>query len=111
MKILVFIVIASIQVAAAAVGFFLLLIGMNGYSERQATPSLILYIVLSLTSALGLGAAGLFAVKRLVGKRSWGALAASAVTVIGSSALGVILLLASLVAAIALAEVLRGMRA
>jgi len=110
MKIIVFIVIASIQLAAAAVGLFLLLLGMNGYSERQATPGLILYIVLNLAAALGLGVAGVFMVKRLVTRRSLGGLPASAVTIIGSSVVGIILLIVSLFAAIALAEVLRGMR-
>ena len=110
MKIIVFIVIASIQLAAAAFGFFLLLIGLNGYTERQSTPSLILYIVLNLAAALGLSVAGVFLVKRLVTRKTLGGLAASAITVVGSSVVGFILLIVSLFAAIALAEVVRGMR-
>ncbi len=110
MRILLLIAISSIQLTAAAVGFFLLLIGMNGYSERQATPSLILYLVLSLASALGLGVGGVLVVKRLVKRKTLGRVAAAAVSVVGSSVLGFVVLVAAMFMALALAEVLRGMK-
>jgi hypothetical protein len=109
-RVIVFILTALIQLAAAAAGFLLLLLGMNGYSERQATPGLILYIALGVGSALGLGLASSFVVKRLIERRSFGALAASATAVLGSSALGGLVLVVSFFAAIVLAEVVRGMR-
>jgi hypothetical protein len=46
---------AVVQLVAAVFGFFILLIGLNGFSERQATPSLIFYIVLSVVTVLGDG--------------------------------------------------------
>ncbi len=110
MRIIVFILTAVIQLAAAAAGFLLLLLGMNGYSERQATPGLVLYVVLGVGSALGLGVASAFVVKRLVEKRSFGGLAASATAVLGSSVLGGLILVVSFFAAIVVAEVMRGMR-
>jgi hypothetical protein len=87
-----------------------LLLGLNGYSESQATPSLILYIVVGLGSALGLGVASAFMAKRLVERRSMGGLAASAIAVVSVSIIGVLILAATFVAAIVFAEVIRGMR-
>ena len=110
MRIIVFILTALIQLAAATAGFLLLLLGMNGYSERQATPGLILYIALGLGSALGLGLASAFVMKHLVERRSFGSLAASATAVLGFSILGGLILVVSFFAAILVAEVMRGMK-
>jgi hypothetical protein len=110
MRIIVFILIGVIQLAATAAGFVILLLSMNGYSERDATPGISLYIVLGLISALGLGIAGAFAAKRLVEKKSLGGLAASTIAVSGFSFLGALILAASFFAAIVFAEIVRGMR-
>jgi hypothetical protein len=91
-------------------GFAAFAAGMNGYSESQATPSLILYLVVGLGSAVGLGFLSGFVAKRLVERRSMGAFAASAITVVSASVIGVLILIAASFAAVALAEVLRGMR-
>lgn len=110
MRIIVFILTGAIQLAFAAAGFFLLLLGMNGYSEQQATPSLILYIVLGTGSALVLGVVSAWAAKRLVERKSFGGLAASATAVVSFSIIGAVILFASFFAAIAVAEVMRGMK-
>lgn len=110
MRIIVFIITAVIQLAAAAFGFFVLLLGMNGYSEKQATPSLILYIALSVVSALGLGGASAFAAKRLVERKSFSSLWASATAILGSSIIGALILVVGFFAAIVLAEIIRGMK-
>lgn len=110
MRIIVFIVTAVIHLAAAAVGFLVLLLALNGYSEKQATPSLIFYILLSLASAPGLGGASAFAAKRLAKGKSLGSLGASATAVIGFSILGALILIAGFFAALVLAEVIRGMK-
>ena len=110
MRIIVFILTAVIQLAAAAAGFLLLLLGMNGYSEDQATPSLILYIALSIVSALGLGVGSAFAAKLLVERKSFGSLWAAATAVLGSSILGGLILVVGFFAAIVLAEIVRGMK-
>jgi hypothetical protein len=108
MRIIVFIVMAVIQLAASAAGFLFLLLAMNGFSERQATPGIILYLAVGLGSALGLGVASAFAAKRLVERKSLGGLAASAIAVISFSVLGALILVATSVVAIVLAEVMRG---
>jgi hypothetical protein len=110
MRTIVFILTALIQLVAAGVGFLILLLAMNGYSENQATPGLILYLTLALGSALGLGLASSFLVKHLVERRSFGGYAASTASVIGFSILGGLILVVSFFAAIALAEVMREMK-
>ena len=106
MGILVFIFIVVVQLTMAAIGLFLLLVGLNGYSERQATPSLILYITLSLTSALALGAASPFVVKRLAKRTSFGTFGSSAIVVVAFSLIGVIVLFVGFLASFVLVEVL-----
>ena len=101
------ILIVVFQLAAAAIGFFVLLVGLNGYSERQATPGLVLYIALGLSSAFGLGAASPFAAKRLANGTSLGRFGASAIVVVVFCIIGVAILFAGFVASVALAEVLR----
>jgi hypothetical protein len=110
MRIIVFIIIALIQLAAATVGFFMLLLGMNGFQEREATPGLIFYIVLSLASAVGLGLAGAVASKALVERKALGRFAASSLSIFGFSVAGVIVMVVGFFVALVIASVVRGMR-
>ena len=43
MRIIVFLIAAVAQIAAAVFGLFILLLGLNGFSEREATPALIFF--------------------------------------------------------------------
>lgn len=110
MRIIVFILTAVIQLAAAAAGFLLLVLGMNGYSGRDAEPGLYLYIALGLGSTLALGLASAFTARWLVEKRSFGRAGAAATAVVGFAALGGLILIVSFFAAIAAAEAMRGAR-
>ena len=110
MRIIVFLINAVIQLAAAAVGFFLLLLGLNGFSERQSNPSLLFYIILSVGSAVGLGGASAFAAKWLAGKKSLGGLGASAIAVVVFSVVGVLILVAGFFVSLLVAEAMRGRR-
>jgi hypothetical protein len=110
MRVVVFTLTAAIQLAAGAAVFLILLLGLNGFSERQATPGLVLYIVLGLGGAVGMSLAAVLAAKRLVERRSLGRAAASAIAVVGANMLGALILAAAFVAALVLAEVMRGMR-
>jgi hypothetical protein len=110
MRIIVFIINAVIHLAAAAVGFFMLLLGLNGFSERQANPSLLFYIILSVGSALGLGVASAFAAKWLAQKKSLGALGASAIAVPVFSVVGVLILVVVFFVAVLIASAMRGGR-
>jgi hypothetical protein len=110
MKIIVFLVTAFINLVAAAAGFFILLLGLNGYSERQATPSLILYLVLSVLSIVGFGALAVFTANFVVKKNWVGNAGAAFVATISSSIVGGLVLIVGLFIAFALAEVVRGMK-
>jgi hypothetical protein len=107
MKILVFVANVLIQLAAGAFGFLMLIIVMNGYHEKDATPGMILYIILTIISALGLGAGSIFAMQKLVEKTSLGNFGASAIAVMVLSVIGVVILIISLFAAVLLAEAIR----
>jgi len=110
MRIIVFVINAVIQLAAAAFGFLLLLLGLNGFGERQSNPSLLFYIAVSLASAAGLGFASAFASKWLAGKKSLGNLGASAITVAVFAIVGVVILVAGFFVALFIAEAMRGRR-
>jgi hypothetical protein len=107
LRIIVFIVTALIQGAFAAIAFLTLLVGLNGYSEKQATPGLAFFVVLSVASALGLGAGSAFAAKRIVEKKSFGKFAASAAAIAGFAAIGVVILIAGFFVALILSEIMR----
>jgi hypothetical protein len=106
MRIIVFIITALVQAAVAVVIFFMLILGLNGFSEQDATPSLIFFIALSVACALGLGGAGAFAAKRIAEKKSLGVVAASAISVFCFSFLGVLILVGGFFAALILASVM-----
>ncbi len=107
MRIIVFIITAFIQLAVAVPGFFGLLLGLNGYSEKDATPSLIFYIALAFLSALGLGAISAYTAKRLAEKPSLGKFGASIIAIIGFAILGAVILFVGWFAALFLAEAIR----
>ncbi|MBA3631403.1 MAG: hypothetical protein H0W58_01115 [Acidobacteria bacterium] len=107
MKIIVFIITALIQAAGATFGFFVLLLGLNGYNETDATPSLVFYIALASLNALGLGAASAYTAKRLAENPSLGKFGALAIAIISFAILGIFILFAGWVAALFLAETIR----
>lgn len=80
MQILNFFVTAIINIGIACVLFIFLLIALNGFSERQANPGLILYIVWTLLASLLAAALSVLTAKYLIGKKSlkpFGAIAIS----------------------------------
>jgi hypothetical protein len=110
MKIAAFILSAALQLGAAAAGFLFLLLALNGYSESQATPSLIFYIAAGIVSAVALGFASAAIANRLVQKRSFSKPGATALTVVGFAIIGWFVLVLVSIGAVVLAEVVRGMR-
>ena len=96
-----------VQIAAALFVGFMLLIGLNGYSEQQATPGLLLYIILALASALGVGAASFWTIARLAEKTSLGNFGAAAIAFVIYIIVGVTVLIVTAFAAVILIEALR----
>ena len=107
MKIIIFIINVLIQLAVAAGCFFMLIFGLNGYNEEDATPSIYFFIALSVISALGLGAASAFTAKKLVKKKSLGSFGASAIAVVSFAVIGGVILIVGWFAALFLAEGVR----
>jgi hypothetical protein len=107
LRTVVFLISAVIQLTAAAFAFFVLLVGLNGYSERQAIPSLIFYVIFSLASVLVMSAIGCMAAKTFFDRKRLGKVGASVFAVVSSSIVGVVIVVAGMFAAFVLAEVLR----
>ena len=94
MRITLFIVTAIVALAAAVFGFFVVLLGLNGFSERQATPSLIFYIVSSLAGSLGLSLGATLAAKAIVNKGRLGKAGAAIVSILFTSIAGIVFIVA-----------------
>ena len=107
MRVVVFFITAFIQLVVAFLGFFILLLGLNGFSENQATASLIFYIALAFLSALGLGSGSAYTAKRLIEKHSFGKFGASMISIIGFAIIGALILFIGWIIALFLAEFLR----
>ena len=107
MRITVFLTTAILSVASAIFGFFILLLGLNGYSERQATPSLIFYIVFCLTSLLILSFVGTLVAKAFVEKGWMNKVWAAIVSILSTSIVSSVLVIVAVFVGFALAEFLR----
>ena len=107
MRITVFLVTAILDISVAIFGFFILLIGLNGYSERQATPSLIFYTVFCLTSLVIVSFLGTLAAKTIVDKGWMNKIWAAVVSILSTSIAGGVLVLVAVFVGFALAEFVR----
>jgi hypothetical protein len=110
LRLIVFLITAITQVVGAVSCFFVLLVGLNGYSERQATPSLIFYVVFSLISIFGMSFIACVTTKYFVDKNWMGKAVASVVAIITSSIVGALIVIGGMFVAFVVAETLRGTR-
>jgi hypothetical protein len=65
-------------------------VGLNGFSERHATPTLIFYIVSSLAGSLGLSLWSTLAAKTIVNKGWLGKAGAAIVSILFTSIAGIV---------------------
>jgi hypothetical protein len=107
MAIIVFLITSAVQLLLAGFGFFILLLVLNGYSERFATPGIVSYLVISLIIVVGLGWFAAFIAKRIVSRKRLGSLAAGSLSTIGFSMLGGIFLMATFFLSVGIAELFR----
>ena len=110
MKIIAFILTAALQLAAAAAGFLVVLLALNGFSESDATPSLIFYIAAGVLSAVALGFASAWIANRFVERKKFGKAGATALAVIGLAIIGAVVLMLVSIIAVALASIVHSMR-
>jgi hypothetical protein len=106
LRITVFLITGVLNVAAAIFGFFILLLGLNGFSERQATPSLIFYVVFCLTSLLILSFLGTLIAKAFVEKGWMNKVWAAIVSILSTSIVSGVLVVVAVFVGFALAEFL-----
>ncbi|HSK70771.1 MAG TPA: hypothetical protein VK892_03680 [Pyrinomonadaceae bacterium] len=107
MKIGAFLLTATANLGIGIILFFFLIIALNGYSESQATPGLILFIVWILFFSLAAAVFSFFTVTFLTKKKSFSPFAAAVFSTIGFVFIGGILDFIGIFAAIGLIEVLR----
>ena len=107
MKIVATILTVLFQIGAAAVGLLILLLVLNGYSEQDTTPGLLVYLILNLGTALGFGIVTGFAINRLRRKTSLGSFAASTLVTISLCLVGTVIVVALFAVSILLAELRR----
>lgn len=107
MKTAVFLFTATVNLGIGIILLFLLIIGLNGYSERQSTPGLILFIVWIFIFSFITAAFSFFTASFLNKKKSFSPFAAALISIIGFVLVGVVLDFIGIFAAIGLIEVLR----
>jgi hypothetical protein len=106
-KILLFILTSIVQIAGVVPGFLILLLALNGFSERDATPAIVGYIVLSVAIVLGCATLSVLTAKKLVERKRLNQFVASVIGLIGFSSLGFVLIAVNLFLAIGIAELFR----
>ena len=107
MRVTVFLITAILDLALAIFGLFILLLGLNGFSERQATPTLIFYIIFCLTSLIILSYLGTLVAKAFVDRGWMNKVWAAIVSVLSTSIISGLLVIVAVFAGFALAEFLR----
>lgn len=110
MRVITYVITAVVQLAAGFAGFFILLLGLNGFSEREATPSLILYVAVSLITIFGNGVLALGLGKRFARKPTIGDAGGYVIATLLVLLIGVVVLVVSLFAGFVLASVIHDMR-
>ena len=95
-----------INVAVGIAVFFLLLVGMNGYSESDATSGLVTYIVSALLVSILMAVAAFVTAGMLV-RRQFGSFIAALIAIVSFVVVGVILKALCALVAVGVAEAVR----
>lgn len=82
MKIAAFLITALINVGVGVVLFFFLLLALNGFSESQATPGLILYIIWVLIASVGAAVLSIWLTNYLATKKSLNGIVAALISIL-----------------------------
>ncbi|HEX5707559.1 MAG TPA: hypothetical protein VFX96_09705 [Pyrinomonadaceae bacterium] len=86
------VVTAVLMLAAGALGLFMMIIGLNGFSESEATPMLVAYIALALLSVVVAAAASGWGARALASATRWSMWAAAPLTVALVCVAGIVVL-------------------
>lgn len=82
------VVTALVVLAAAALGMFMMILGLNGFSESEAKPMLIAYVVLALMCVLGAAAASGLGARAVASAKRWSMWAVGPLAVVAASVMG-----------------------
>lgn len=93
-------------IASAVAWFFFLMLALNGFSERDATPAMIFFAVWTLLTALGLAVGSFFLTKFLIGK-AFNAILAVILSVVAAVGVGFVVDFGGLVASAIIASEVR----
>ena len=107
MKIATLLITAIVNGIIGVILFFFLLIAMNGFSERQASPGLILFIVWVVLTLIIAGVLSFLTVKYLIAKKSLSAIVSALISMAIFVIVGGISNVVGLLATILLATALR----
>lgn len=108
-KIITFLSILGINIAAGVVLVFFLMLGLNGFSTRDSNYAFGFFIAGGVLVSFLMATAGLFLVKFLIAKE-WNRFLAVLLSVVGFAAVGVILKFIILVIALLVADIVRTSR-
>ncbi len=106
-KAIIFLVTALINVGIGVMLFFMLLLGMNGYSGDQAEPGLILFVVWVVLTVIIAGVLSFLSAGYLINKKSFHPALAAFVAIAIFSVIGAASDFVGLFAAIFLTEAMR----
>jgi multisubunit Na+/H+ antiporter MnhB subunit len=107
MKIAAFLITGLINVSVGIVLFFFLLLGLNGFSGKQAEPGLILYIVWVLIASVITAVLSLWLTNYLTAKKGMNSILAGLIPVTGFVIIGAVSTFVALIAAVILVDALR----
>lgn len=93
-------------IASAVAWFFFLMLALNGFSERDANPAMIFFVVWAILAAIVLAAGSFFLTKLLIAK-SFNAILALALSVIAAIAVGFVVDFGGLIASTLIASEVR----
>lgn len=107
MKILTFLFTFGINLGIAFCLLFFMLLGLNGYSEKDANWGIFLYLALGILSAVLTGVVSVFAANYLVDKKQFAAWSASLTAIIAFVVIGSVLNFVCFALGIIMAEIKR----
>ena len=100
-------IITFVLLMAAGVGLiFFLMLGLNGFSERDATPALVFYVVWLIFFAIVFGTISFFLTKFLIAK-TFNAILAMILSIIAASAIGLVVDFGGLIVSTIIASEIR----
>ena len=88
------VVTALLMLAVSALGLFMMILGLNGFSESEATPMLVAYVALALVSVVVAAAASAWGAKALASSARWSMWAAAPLAVVAVCVAGCVALVA-----------------